>query len=141
MTRLALLALLALLAVLAAGCGSGSPAPAPTPKPPRLPRALAQSWAQQADAIAAALAENDGCRARSQAAALQQQVIAAVNAHRVPQRLLEQLSGGVNDLVGRITCTPPAPKPVPKQKQPKPPKHEHHDHAHHGRGHGGDGGD
>lgn len=132
------LAVLATVVAVVAGCGGGAAAPAPKPKPPRLPRALAQSWAQQADGVSAALAEGDGCTARARASTLQQQVIAAVNAHRVPQRLLEPLSGGVNDLLAQITCTPPPP-PVtkPKPDHEKPPKHDHGHHGHHG--HGGDG--
>lgn len=137
-------ALLAATTLLAAGCGSGAARPAPHPKPPRIPHALAQSWAQQADAVSSALAAGDGCTARTRATALQQQVIAAVNARRVPQRLLEPLSGGVNDLVGRITCTPAAQPVVTQPSDAKPPKQEHkHDRGHgHGHGqHGHDGGD
>jgi len=95
------------LAVVLGGCGSQ--AAATKPAQPRLPRALAQSWAQQADAVAASLAADDGCTAQARVAALQQDVIAAVNAHRVPRRLLEPLSSGVNALAAQIACTPPAP--------------------------------
>jgi hypothetical protein len=127
------------LALVAAGCGSASQAP-PRPKAPRLPRALAQSWAQQADAVATALAAGDGCAAQARAAALQRDVIAAVNAHRVPVRLLEPLSSGLNDLAGRITCTPPtttAPPPPqpPGHDKPKPHGPGHgHGHDKHGEG-------
>ena len=103
MKRVAVLA--GTVAVLA-GCGSQS-APPKQAAPPRLPRALAHAWAQQADAVAASLAANDGCAAQAQVVALQQDVVAAVNAHRVPQRLLEPLSSGVNDLKDQITCVPP----------------------------------
>jgi hypothetical protein len=99
-------ALLAGTVAVLAGCGSQSAPPKHAP-PPRLPRALAHAWAQQADAIAASLAANDGCAAQAQVLALQQDVVAAVNAHRVPQRLLEPLSSGVNDLKDQITCAPP----------------------------------
>jgi hypothetical protein len=117
-------------AALAGGCGSASP-PRSAPKPPRLPRTLAQSWAQQADAVASALAAGDGCTAQTRANALQQQVIAALNEHRVPAPLRETLSSGVNDLAGSITCTPPAPTPPEK-----PPKEHGKDHPHdHGKGH------
>jgi hypothetical protein len=111
--------------LLAAGCGSQSTTP--PPRQPHLPRALAESWAQQADAVAAALASNDGCAAQTQASALQQSVITAVNEHRVPRRFLEPLASGVNDLAGRITCTP-APE-EPKHEKPK-----HHGHGKHGEG-------
>jgi hypothetical protein len=53
-------------------------------------------------------------------------VIAAVQAHRVAPRFQEELMSGVNDLVARIRCVPPAPPPPPP-----PPHHEKH-----GKGHG-----
>ena len=99
-------AVLAATAVALAGCGSQVAQPKPVQ--PKLPRALAQSWAQQTTAIAASLAANNGCDAQTRVAALQQEVLAAVNAHRIPRRLLEPLSSGVNDLAAQITCTPPS---------------------------------
>jgi hypothetical protein len=126
--------LAALLAVLAlAGCGAEARR-SEAPRPPRLPRALAESWAQQANAVAAALAAGDGCTARTRADALQREVIDAVNAHRVPQRLLEPLSSGVNDLASRITCMPP-PAGVSNGEGDAGDRgaHEKHDR---GRGHG-----
>jgi hypothetical protein len=129
------------VALVAAGCG-GSQAKDTTPRRPDLPRTLAESWAHQADAVAAALASSDGCTARARAAALQQSVITAVNAHRVPQRFLEPLGSGVNDLAGRITCTPPpapavTPAPAPRPgNHEKPPKHDHG--KHHGKHKGDD---
>jgi hypothetical protein len=124
-------ALVALCVLALAGCGSD--AHRSTPKTPRLPRALAQSWAQQSDAIASALAAGDGCTALHRATALRTDVIAAVNTRRLPHRFLEPLTSAVNDLAGRIRCVPP---PAP------PPPREHG----HGKGHGhgkdnGDGGD
>jgi hypothetical protein len=111
----------------AAGCGGGGH-PATAPKPPKLPRALAQSWAQQADAVAAAVDAGDGCTALQRAETLRTQVVGAVNAHRVPRRYLEPLVSTANDLAARITCTPPAPAPAPTppEKHGKPPKHEKH---------------
>ncbi len=122
------------LAVVLVAAGCGSTPKDTTPREPHLPRALAQSWARQADAVAAAIASNDGCSARTQVAALQQSVIAAVNDHKVPQRFQEPLSSGVNDLADRITCTPP-PAPAPHPKHEKKPKH--HDHGKH-KGEGDD---
>jgi hypothetical protein len=117
----------ALLVVLAlAGCGGAARHTAP--KPPKLPRALAQSWTQQADSVAAALAAGDGCAAQQRANALRTSVIAAVNARRVPPRFLDPLTSGVNELASRITCTP-APTPAP-------PGHGHE--RRHGKGDGGD---
>ncbi|HZS24699.1 MAG TPA: hypothetical protein VFA30_06885 [Gaiellaceae bacterium] len=118
------LAVLGAVAALAAGCGGGT-----TPKAhgPRLPRALAQSWSRQADAVAAALTAGDGCAAQQRANALRTQVIAAVDAGRIPARLLEPLTSAVNELPSRIACTPPAasapPKHGPPPKHEPPPKH------------------
>jgi len=104
-------------AVLAlAGCGSERHGESAPPPPPKLPHALAQSWARQADTVAAALAAGNGCAARTAAARLQHEVIAAVNAGQVPRRLLEPLSSGVNELASRITCSPP---PPPAAQQPE----------------------
>jgi hypothetical protein len=90
-----------------AGCGSGGGGTTQAAPPPRLPHALAQTWAQQADAVRSTLAAGDPCAAKTLATKLQGEVVAAVNAHRIPRPLLEPLSSGVNDLVSRITCQPP----------------------------------
>jgi hypothetical protein len=115
--------------LLLAGCG-GSASP-PEVRQPHLPHALATSWRAQADAVAAALAAGDGCTARTRADTLRSSVIGALNAHRVSPRFQETLTGAVNDLASRISCTPPAPAPTPKPhghpKKPHPP---------HGHGHG-----
>ena len=95
---------LAVTLLTVAGCGGAQHAA--TPEPPKLPRALAQSWAQQADAIAVALDAGDGCTAQRQAVALRFQVAQAVNAHQVPSRYLAPLVAAANDLVGRVACTP-----------------------------------
>jgi len=124
---------LLLVALVAAGCGAGTPEK-PQPKPPRLPSALAHDWATKADSVAAALAAGDGCTARTRAAALQQQVIAAVNEGRVPRRFLEPLASGVNELVSRIGCTPP---PPPVARDDRGHGHGHGKHGGH-RKHGGD---
>jgi hypothetical protein len=117
-----------LLAVLAlAGCGGTARQAAPL-RQPKLPRVLAQSWKQQADSVASALAAGDGCTAQRLSTALRASVIAAVNARRVPRRFLDPLTSGVNELASQITCTPP-PAPVPS-------KHGHK--GKHGKGDGGD---
>jgi hypothetical protein len=118
-----------LLAVFAlAGCGGTARHAAP-PQQPKLPRVLAQSWKQQADSVANALAAGDSCAAQRLSTALRTSVIAAVNAHRVPRRFLDPLTSGVNELASQITCTPPAPAPTP-------PGHEQK--KKHGKGHGHD---
>ena len=121
---------LPLVAALAlAGCGGTARHAAP-PQQPKLPRVLAQPWKQQADSVAAALAAGDGCAALRLATALRTSVIAAVNARRVPQRFLDPLTSGVNELASQITCTPaPAPAPTPPGQERK---------KKHGKGHGHD---
>jgi hypothetical protein len=120
------------LAVLAlSGCGSGSKPPAAA-KPPHIPRALAHTWATQADAVAQALADHDGCTALAHANELRDAVTSSEN--RVPIRLRATLTSAVDALPGRITCNP---APPPKQedhhppKPPKPPDHHDHGHGHH----------
>ncbi len=113
-------AVVATLAVLAAaGCGGARQAAAPEPK---LPRALAQSWAQQADAVAASIDAGDGCTAQLRAVGLQTQVVQAVDGHQVPRRFVEPLVAAANDLVARIACTP-APVVTTHGKQGKNGKH------------------
>jgi hypothetical protein len=46
-------------------------------------------------------------------------VILAENAGRVPHAFTETLGATVNDLAGRIVCTPP-PAPAPVHHGPKP---------------------
>jgi hypothetical protein len=121
--RLAASALLVALAL--AGCGGATKQPPAVAKPPHLPRALADTWAAQASAIAEALAQTDGCTALRDANDLQNAVVQAITAHQVPARLQPTLTAAVDALPGRITCNP-----APPQK---------HDHGKH-KGHK-DGGD
>lgn len=117
----------AVVALCAAGCGGARHGAAAAQ--PRLPRALAQTWAQQADRIAAALAAGDGCAAETQATALRAQIVQAAGERRIAQRLVAPLVGAVNDLPNRIVCTPPA----------RPPKRGHgHEHKPGKPGKGGD---
>jgi hypothetical protein len=81
----------------AAGCGGAA-----KPAGPPLPHALAQRWAQRADAIAAA----EPCAAHRQAVGLRANVILAVNKHKIPQHLLEPLTSKVNALAGHDACAP-----------------------------------
>jgi hypothetical protein len=98
----------ALAAVLClAGCGSGTERDA-APQP-RLHRQLATALAERSAGVAQALDAGDTCEALRLAQDLQRQTIAAINARRVPAPLLEPLQDRVNDLAGRIQCTPPSP--------------------------------
>jgi len=105
-------------------CGGGKQHTAP---PPTLPRSLAQALAARTDAVTAALAVGDSCRAAALAQRLQRDTIAAINSGRVATGLQEQLSGAVNDLVGRIVCVPP-----PPQEEHGRGKHKGHDNQHEG---------
>ena len=88
-------AALLVVVLVATGCGGAAKQAGPP-----LPHALAQRWAQQADAIAAA----DPCTAHRQAVGLRTDVILAVNKHKIPQRLLEPLTSKVNALAGHDAC-------------------------------------
>jgi hypothetical protein len=134
-TRTVIAVITILVALGVAACGGARHAAPPKPVP-KLPRALAQSWAQQADDIAAAVDAGDGCTAHRRAITLRAQIVGAVNAHQVPRRYLEPLVSTANDLAGRITCAPPAPAPV----APPVDKHGKHgkDHKHGKHGDGGD---
>jgi hypothetical protein len=97
---------IAAVAVVLTLAGCGGTVERAKPKQPRLPRDLAQTWAQQSDAVASALASGDGCTAQQLAVSLNSQFIAAVNERRVPPRLQEPLGAALNDLQSRITCVP-----------------------------------
>jgi len=101
-------------AALLAGCG-GSHHAQPPPQP-RLPRALAHSWNREANAIAVALAAKEACAAKQRAERLLGDVVAAINAGRVPHALLEQLTSLVNALPAQIRC--PATKQATVQVGP-----------------------
>ena len=131
----------ALLAVaVLAGCGGSAKPPAAAP-PPRIPHALAQRWAKQANTVAQEIAAGNGCTARDDATALAAAV--SESAGRVPVRLRTQLTSIVTALPGRIQCsptpTPPTPSPhhiaphphPPRGPQPHPPgPHPHPPHGH-----------
>ncbi len=87
-----------------AGCGGGSEHRAAPP--PKLPPTLGSDLAAQSDRVARALDAGDGCGAAALAKELQQQTIAAINAHRVPAPFQEDLAASVTDLVSRIVCVP-----------------------------------
>jgi hypothetical protein len=107
-------------AVVVAGCGSSSSTPPPKP-PPRIPAAVAQKLAADAEAVASAA----GCAARGPAAKLQTDLIDSVG--RIPSRYQEQLMSAANALVARIPeCAPPQPQGHGKAKGHHK-KHDKHD--------------
>jgi hypothetical protein len=109
-------ALLLSVALVLAGCGGGTRQTRTQPPPPRLPRALAQSWSTQADAVASALAGGDGCTALHDAEQLRAEVAQA--AQQIPTRFRAQLTAAVGDLPGRIACNPPS-TPTPPEPHDK----------------------
>ncbi len=123
---------LALAVLVLSGCGGSQKPPAAVAKPPHIPRALAHTWAAQADAVAQALAAGDGCTALAHANELR---AAVTNSEaKVPTRLRAALTSVVDALPGRITCNPaPPPPPAPKHEDHPKPK-DHGRHHHHGHG-------
>ena len=112
---------------LAAGCGS-SPREQPRVKPPpRIPAAVAQQLAVDADAVASA----QGCAARTPAKQLLDDVIAA--SPRIPARYQEQLTSAANDLYARIPACPPP----QRHGKGKKPEHGHGHKKHGGKDDGG----
>jgi len=123
-------ALLGLAVLALSGCGGSQQPPAVVAKPPHIPRALAHTWAAQANAVAQALAAGDGCTALAHANELRAAVTSSES--RVPLRLRATLTSVVAALPGRITCNPAPSPPPPPQKHDKGAK----DHGPHGHGHG-----
>ena len=114
---------------LVAGCGSSGGEPTNAKPAPRIPAAVAQQLAVDADAISSA----QGCAARAPAKQFLDDVIAATP--RIPARLQEPLTSAANDLYARIPACPP-PEDNGKGDKPK------HDKGHgHGRKKHGEGGD
>jgi hypothetical protein len=119
---------LALVVLALSGCGGSSPPPAAVAKPPRLPHALAQTWASESTAVAQALQAGDGCTALAHASTLRTDVDRA--AAEIPARLRATLQPAIDALPGRITCNPPPPpdhgKGHDKHDHPPPPHKDHH---------------
>ena len=105
------------VALVLAGCGGESAPPPPKP-PPRIPAAVAQRLAADADAVAA----RQGCSAHGAAAKLLDDVIA--EARQIPARYQEPLTSAANRLVARIPACP-----APQKKHGH--KHGHGKHKGH----------
>jgi hypothetical protein len=99
-SKLGLLLLLAL-----AGCGGGGDDAAPPPGP-AIERATADQLASTSDAIADALDNGDVCSAAGLADQLNDQVIEAINARRIPPAFQEDLQARANELVNTVNCAP-----------------------------------
>ena len=102
------------VALVLAGCG-GDSSPLRQKPPPRIPAAVAQRLAADADAVAAL----QGCTAHDAAARLLDDVIAETG--RIPARYQEPLTSAANRLVARI---------------PACEEEDHRGRGKHGRGHG-----
>lgn len=100
-SRLGLLFLLAL-----AGCG-GSGGDAAPPPGPAIERATAERLASTSDSIAEALDGGDVCLAAGLADQLNDQVIEAINARKIPTTFQEDLQARANELVNSVNCPPP----------------------------------
>ena len=100
-SRFGLLFLLAL-----AGCGGGDGDAAPPPGP-AIERATAERLASTSDSIAEALDNGDVCGAAGLADRLNDQVIEAINAGRVPATFQEDLQARANELVNTVNCPQP----------------------------------
>jgi hypothetical protein len=139
----------------AAACGSNrAPQQQRAAPAPKLPRPVARRLAREADAVALALRRRNVCSAKRLAARLRSDATASIG--RVPARLQEPLSGGVNVLLSELPrCIPPKPVTTVQPTTPTttpaapvhhaaPPRHEpKHDHRpkppKHGHDHGGPG--
>lgn len=98
---------------------------------------LANEWANQASAVADAVASGHNCHASQLAVALRTDIIDKES--EVPARLQPALLGSVNALADRIVCKPPPQTVTQPAKKHEPPKHDHHGHDKHGDGQGNEG--
>ena len=111
-SRLGLLFLLAL-----AGCGGGGGDAVPPPGP-AIERATADQLASTSDAIADALDNGDVCGAAGLADQLNDQVVEAINAGRIPPTFQEDLQARANELVNTVNCPPPTVEDDDEEKKP-----------------------
>jgi hypothetical protein len=109
--------------VLLAGCGSSTTPP--KQPPPKIPAAVAQRLAGDADAIAA----KAGCAGHGAATKLLADLTA--NISQIPARYQEPLTTAANDLAARVPAC--AARPEDDKKPPGD-----HRHKKHGHGKGGD---
>ena len=87
-----------MLVLLAAGCGGEEHG---------LSSDVAERLAARSESVAAEVGAGDPCAARTEAEALQAEVIATVNDGEISSELQEELLGSVNALLAAIGCDPP----------------------------------
>lgn len=101
------------LALALTGCGGDDGGAEPEVAGPRIERAVADDLAQLSDEVAESLDSGDSCAARESAARLRDGVTEAINAGKVPEVYLEDLSGLANEIEAQIPeCVEPAPPPA-----------------------------
>ncbi len=110
---------------LAGGCGGGNESQEAAPKP-RIESAVAEGLATRSDEVAKRLESGDSCGAAEEAGRLRDEVTLAINARRIPEPYLEDLSGVVNEIVASIPpCGEPAqPSEGEKKKNKKKDKED-----------------
>jgi hypothetical protein len=121
------------LAALFAGCGGGKQA---APIPPKLPHALGQRLASEADAVARAAS---GCAALTRAQTLRNDVNTSLA--QIPGRLRAPLRLRAAELASRFSCSQPAPQPTPPPLEHGHGKHKGQDGRKQKNGDNGRGGD
>jgi hypothetical protein len=72
------------------------------PEPPRIQAAVAQPLAERSENVAHLLDSGDRCNAATEAAQLEREVIAAINARAIPDLYLEDLGSVAHELVAQI---------------------------------------
>lgn len=89
-----------------AGCGGGGGdgGDAVSPPGPAIERTTAEQLASTSDAIADALDAGDVCGAAGLADQLNDEVIEAINAGRIPSAYMEDLQARANELVNTVNC-------------------------------------
>ncbi|MDQ3778559.1 MAG: hypothetical protein M3310_06830, partial [Actinomycetota bacterium] len=94
--------------------GGGSDEPPPDAAGPPIERRLADPLASRSDEIARRLDGAEPCTARAEADAMRNELIQAINAKRLPETYLEDLTAAVNELAEGIPeCGEPPPPPPP----------------------------
>jgi hypothetical protein len=71
-------------------------------EPPRIQAAVAQPLAERSENVARLLDSGDRCGAAAEAAQLEREVIAAINARAIPDLYLEDLGSVAHELVAQI---------------------------------------
>ena len=71
---------------------------------PSIDQTLAESLAVRSDGVAERLESGNSCGAKNEAAALERELIAAINRREIPSVYLEDLLGDVHEIQAQIVC-------------------------------------